>query len=183
MGEKQMTVYCMNLKDNRDSAKRNADVELKFRTCLEESMVAIGWAVPDAANTWEEYINISKPLHYGKGYSAAINNLQRMEKGDLVWVKNPVSKALYLVEITDDAPSVRNDLKELDICGYRKGVFYPVDKAQCGKALTERRLSVRGTLERVHKETRGDVCRETVRLLKKLKKAAKPANSSVNQTP
>lgn len=38
-----MTIWYMNLKDNRAVENRNADEELKFRICIEKSILAIGW--------------------------------------------------------------------------------------------------------------------------------------------
>lgn len=104
-------VYCMNLKDNRDVP--NHDKELKFRLCLEKSMIAIGWGVPKIVNTWEEYNKIAEHQHSNdRGYHIARNNFQKIKKGDLVWVKNPVSGERYLVEIKDEYPGIYHSLKE-----------------------------------------------------------------------
>lgn len=102
------TIWCMNLKDNRDeSNNRNWDGELKFRLCRERSMIAIGWCVPYVVNTWEEYKKIANDItFYGKGYVTARNNLERIKKGDLVWIKNPTTEDRYLVEIEDGHPGI-----------------------------------------------------------------------------
>lgn len=38
-----MNVWYMNLKDSRSVENRNADEELKFKICIEKSILAIGW--------------------------------------------------------------------------------------------------------------------------------------------
>ncbi len=165
------TIWCMNLKDNRDeSNNRNWDGELKFRLCRERSMIAIGWCVPYVVNTWEEYKKIANDItFYGKGYVTARNNLERIKKGDLVWIKNPTTEDRYLVEIEDGHPGIYGSLKEFDTCAYRKGKFYAVDNSLLIGALSAKRLRARYTLERVHEYTRGDTIKETIKLFKELK--------------
>lgn len=55
-----------------------------------------------------------------KAYSAAVNGLTKIEKGDLVWLKNPVSHERYLAQIVDDTPSMCCCLKDFDIYSCRK---------------------------------------------------------------
>lgn len=165
-----MTVWCMNLKDNRDGSKQNRDKELKFRLCLEKSMVAIGWAIPDTVNTWEEYREKAKEIWAGsEGYLTAATNLQDMKKGDLVWVRNPTERTLYLVEIIDDVPGIYSSLKEFDICGYRKGNFYFVEEERLPDELRGKKLRAIGTLERMHEDTRRDSYTATVKLFHAIK--------------
>lgn len=177
-----MTVWCMNLKDNRGGPKQNRDKELKFRLCLEKSMVAIGWAIPDTVNTWEEYRKKAKEIWAGnEGYLTAATNLQDMKKGDLVWVRNPTGRTLYLVEIIDDVPGIYSSLKEFDICGYRKGEFYLVGEEQLTDELRDGNLRARGTLERMHEDTRGDIRIATVKLFHALKAQANPVRTPVKK--
>lgn len=145
-----MHIWCMNLKDNRDKPKQNRDKELKFRLCRERSMIAIGWAVDGNVSSWEEY-KLLADIRYANytAYAVARNGLQSMEPGDLVWTRNPVTHEYYLVEITDGIPSITNDWKEFDICGYRNGTFYLVPGATLTGALSPGSLSARHTIERI----------------------------------
>ncbi len=165
-----MNVWCMNLKDNRDIDERNRDEELKFRLCRKKSIIAIGWAIPEDVFTWDEYI-IKADVVYAakKNYKTARNQLQRVEKGDLVWVKNPPKKAYFLVEITDDSPNVCNNLKEFDICGYREGIYYPIDNNLIKDELQPSKLKSLHAIELMSQEKRGATYNETIRLYNDLK--------------
>lgn len=169
-----MTVWCMNLKDNRDKSNhRNRDPELKFRICRERSMVAIGWGIPSATGTWEEYTNIADHLpSCDRGYRAARKNLELIQKGDLVWVKNPATGERYIVEIEDDCPRISDSLKGFDACAYRKGKYYAVKADSLTGALSAKPLRAGHTLERVHEQTRSSTIEATKELFKKLKATA-----------
>lgn len=161
-----MNIWCMNLKDNRNKPKQNRDKELKFRLCRKNSMVAIGWAVDGNVSSWEEYKRLAD-IKYANNtaYAAARNGLQNMEPGDLVWICNPVTHEYSLVEITDELPSTINDLKEFDICGYRKGRFYLIPDEKLTGALSPRCLSARHTIERIRIDGKRNASIKATKLL------------------
>lgn len=144
-----MNIWCMNLKDNRKENK-NADKALKFWLCKENDMIAIGWAVSENVQTWEEYKEIADDK-FGKdrAYKAAIHNISAMKKDDLVWVKNPVTSERYLAKILDEAPHICNQWKEKDICANRKVKYYEV-KSELPPSL--KRLNARWTIEKIHRD-------------------------------
>ena len=119
-----MNVWYMNLKDNRDAENRNSDDELKFRICIEKSILAIGWGFNANFEDWSEYKALADDYYKDdkddKAYSAAVNGLTKMQKDDLVWLKNPVSHERYLAQIVDDSPSMCCCLKDFDIYSCRK---------------------------------------------------------------
>lgn len=119
-----MNVWYMNLKDDRDAENRNSDDELKFRICIEKSILAIGWGFNANFEDWSEYKALADDYYKDdkddKAYSAAVNGLTKMQKDDLVWLKNPVSHERYLAQIVDDAPSMCCCLKDFDIYSCRK---------------------------------------------------------------
>lgn len=160
-----MNVWRMNLLDNRDEPNR--DIKAKFNTCKKNSFVAIGWAIEDVSS-WEEYKLLAGKKHQKKNFSGAIRGLERIHRGDLVWVINPESKERYIVEIEDETPSVCNGYEDLDICAYRKGTYYKVDesKVKGNSVLTINNIKARQTIER-----KSDAIKEeTVKLFKDLKK-------------
>lgn len=87
-------VYIVNLKDNRANHDKNDDV--KFETCIRNKIISIGWG--------------SEKSRENSNFKAAINNLRRMKKGDLVWARNPKNKNdIRLLKIAND-----------DVCDYMK---------------------------------------------------------------
>lgn len=145
-----MQIWCINLKDNRDKSKQNKNTGLKFQICRERCIVAIGWSVCDNVNTWEEYKHLADAEYANDtSYAAARNGIQSIKSGDLVWVRNPVTREYYLVEITDEAPSVANELRDFDICGYRRGNYYSIPNAMLTDALSPKMLSARRAVERI----------------------------------
>lgn len=160
------TIWCMNLKDNRDEPRRNRDMELKFRLCRERSMIAIGWAVEDDVNSWEEYI-LRADIKYqaDTAYATARKGLQSMKPGDLVWTQNPVTHEHYLVEITDKTPRIYGSLEEFDICGCRSGTFYLVPDAILTGALSSKNLSARHTIERIRIDGKRNASIEATKFL------------------
>lgn len=115
-----MNVWYMNLKDNRNLG-RNADEELKFRICIEKSILAIGWGFNANFEDWSEYKALADDYYRNDDrYSTAVYKLTDMKKDDLVWLKNPVSHERYLAQIVDDAPSMCCCLKDFDIYSCRK---------------------------------------------------------------
>lgn len=146
-----MKIWIMNLKDDRDEKARNNDDELKFRLCLEKSILAIGWGLDTNFDNWQAYRSVAD-LRYGNnyGYPSAVNALQEMECGDLVWTQNPVTHEHYLAQIVDNEPSFCCDLKEFDIFGCRKANFVYVDSQLLNKFdLSGGSLSGRHAIERV----------------------------------
>ncbi|MDE6435182.1 MAG: hypothetical protein K2L07_13240 [Lachnospiraceae bacterium] len=80
-------VYIVNLKDNRTNHDKNDDT--KFKDCIKKEIIAIGWGDSDSRKE--------------RSFKAAFNNFKRMEKGDLVWTKNPKTKnEFYLLEVDDE---------------------------------------------------------------------------------
>jgi hypothetical protein len=160
-----MNVWRMNLLDNRDEPNR--DIKAKFNTCKKNSFVAIGWAI-EGVSSWEEYKLLAGKKHQKKNFSGAINGLERIQRGDLVWVMNPESKERYIVEIEDETPSVCNGYEDFDICAYRKGTYYKVDesKVKGNGVLTINNIKALKTIE-----CKSDAIKEeTVKLFKDLKK-------------
>jgi hypothetical protein len=122
-----MTVWRMNLKDDRSIKDCNADKELKFRICLEKSILAIGWGLNATFDNWTEYKKFAD-WHYQDdiGYHTAVKYLKKMKRGDLVWIKNPVTDERYLAQIVDDVPSLCSYLKEFDMYSYRKANIFSI---------------------------------------------------------
>lgn len=81
-------VWVMNLKDNRGNGE-NKNFDEKFRFCYEHNILAIGWANSE----------------YDKndlGLKKAKNALCKMQRGDIVWVRNPYTGERYLCEVLND---------------------------------------------------------------------------------
>ena len=118
-------------------------------------------------SNWEEYKLLAGKKHQEKNFSSAIRGLERIQRGDLVWVMNPESKERYIVEIEDETPSVCNGYEDFDICAYRKGTYYKVDesKVKGNGVLTINNIKARQTIER-----KSDAIKEeTVKLFKDLR--------------
>lgn len=81
-------VWVMNLKDNRGDGKHKNSEE-KFRFCCEHNILAIGWAK-------------SEPDDDALGLKKAKNALYKMQRGDIVWVRNPHTGERYLCEVLND---------------------------------------------------------------------------------
>ena len=163
-----MEIWYMNLKDNRAVENRNADEELKFRICIEKSILAIGWGFCADFKDWSEYKFLAD-VRYGddKGYSAAVKGLTEMQKGDLVWLKNPVSHERYLAQILDDAPSLCCNLKDFDIYSCRKACIIPVSSEMLSQFnLLDKKDFARHAIERVKDQSIVD---ETVKLFAAIK--------------
>lgn len=168
-----MNVWCMNLKDNRDEDKRNKDAELKFRLCMEKEIIAIGWVVSEVVNSWQEYLDKANKARCNQNnFSTGTKALKRMKCGDLVWVKNPVSKEYYLVQITDNSPepSIYRNLMEFDICAYRRCRYWQVEPSFLIGALCRKNLSARRAIERMSMEKRNETIAATLALFEELKK-------------
>lgn len=114
-----MAVWRMNLIDNRKLGNRCKDQELKFRICIEKSIVGIGWGLNACFDSWEEYHTCADyRYHENKGYTTAANALKEMACGDLVWTQNPVTHERYLAQVLDSEPSLCCHLREfLFYCG------------------------------------------------------------------
>ena len=171
--EEERNIWCMNLKDRRPEGKRNRNEELKFLLCLEKSVVAIGWCVPDDVHTWEEYREIADKTYAGKdGYKTAVKALGGMRSGDLVWVKKPKDDVYILAEIADNYPGINLFLREFDICAYRRVRFYPDSDKERPKyaALTSDRLKALHTAECMGMEKRGETYRATLDLYGNMKR-------------
>lgn len=149
-----MIVWRMYLIDNRDESSRSNDTELKFRICLEKSMLGIGWCINGSFDSWKDYLQIADMVFdKSKGYSTAMNKIQEMAKGDLVWLQNPISRDYYIAQVCDDSPSLCCHLREFDLYSYRKAEIYPVDKDLIEKySLTDDDISGRHTIENIHKQ-------------------------------
>ena len=122
-----MNVWYMNLKDNRSIENHNADEELKFKICIEKSILAIGWGFDAIFYDWSQYKALADYYYRDyDGYRTAVKYLSDMQNGDLVWLKNPVTDESYIAQIIDDAPSLCCYLKEFDIYGYRKAKIFKI---------------------------------------------------------
>lgn len=137
------SVYIINLKDNRENHDKNDDI--KFETCMRNHIISIGWGS-------EEYRD-------NPSFKAAINNLNRMKKGDLVWTKNPKNKNdIRLLKIADDVvcDSLEAETHCLidDIVVARrieeKIICFPPEKLP--KEIEKKDIVARHTVERVHRK-------------------------------
>lgn len=71
-----MKIWRMHLKDKRDPENRCKDSELKFRICLEKSILGIGWGLNADIDSWEDYRKLAEHLYDEEsGYSTAVNGL------------------------------------------------------------------------------------------------------------
>ena len=115
-----MQVWIMNLKDNREDGNRPPDLEKsKFRFCLEQGIVGIGW-VDEAAQEAEN-----------PAFSRAEKALDAIAAGDLVWVRDPETKEYYLCQITAPAVTTREEeWNRQDIGRYCACTFFPVGTAE-----------------------------------------------------
>ena len=132
-------VYIVNLKDNRTNHDKNDDT--KFNSCMSEGIIAIGWKDADETN---------------RSFKTAINNLNRMEKDDLVWTKNPKTKSDFrLVRIIDDKVKKETDkaLIDKDICFSRKvEKIKDFSVGSLPNGLKKNDIVARRTAERVHRQ-------------------------------
>lgn len=148
-----MNIWYMNLKDNRNVG-RNADDELKFRICIEKSILAIGWGFNANFEDWSEYKALADDYYNDdKAYSTAVKKIAEMQNGDLVWLKNPVSHERYLAQIVDDAPSMCCCLKDFDIYSCRKASIIKISPELLKKFdLQDKKDHGRHTIEQVREQ-------------------------------
>lgn len=148
-----MKIWRMYLIDNRDEASRSKDSELKFRICLEKSILGIGWCINGSFDSWSDYLPVANHTYNKrKGYSTAVNKIQEMAKGDLVWIQNPISREYYIAQVCDDSPSLCCYLREFDLYSYRKAEIYPVNKDLFEKCGLTDSMSGRHTIENIHSQ-------------------------------
>lgn len=81
-------VWVMNLKDNRGTGE-NKNFDEKFRFCYEHNILAIGWANSEFGDD-------------NLGLKKAENALCKMQRGDIVWVRNSHTEERYLCEVLND---------------------------------------------------------------------------------
>lgn len=164
-----MTIWQMNLIDNREQGNRCKDKELKFCMCKEKSVLAIGWGLRAEFDSWQEYKNLADVFYKeNKGYVSAIAAIQKISCKDLVWTQNPVTNERYLTQVLDSLPSLCCNLREFDLFSCRKAKFYKVDGElleQCG--LSGQKLSGRQTIEQIHRQ---DIIDATVQLFESIKR-------------
>lgn len=92
-----MSIWIMNLKDNRDVGRISH--YLKHRICMHLSIVAMGWYCCNSAEA--------------KHAEERLNSLKR---GDIVWISNPGRNGYTIAVIEDDAITKEySDLHEADI--------------------------------------------------------------------
>lgn len=114
-------VWIINLKDNRkDGENLNSDV--KFNLCFANNIIGIGW-VSESYNS-----SIPKDTNHKK----ALNCLNEISKGDLVWVRNPQNKKYYICEVIGNCNNLvelkshfeENDISNIENC--KEVRFYEV---------------------------------------------------------
>ena len=162
-----MTIWRMNLIDNRESENRCKDPELKFRLCMEKSILGIGWGLNAAFDSWEDYRTLADyHYHENKGYTTAVNALKEMACGDLVWTQNPVTHERYLAQVLDDKPSLCCYLREFDLFSYRKMDIFQVgaELLDC-YGIPEKELSGRHTIEQIREQRLIDATKELFEFL------------------
>ena len=108
-------VYCMNLKDNRESDNLESSKE-KFDFCFKNEVVGIGWVSNE---------NHSEPE---SAFADAKKYLSALNSGDLIWIKKPYEDLYYIAEILDEKPFIPNDIRyaEHDLSYCRKCNFHKV---------------------------------------------------------
>lgn len=170
-GDNIMAVWRMNLIDNREPENRCKDPELKFRICVEKSILGIGWGLDAAFDSWEDYQTLAGYRYReDKGFSAAVNALKEMACGDLVWTQNPVTHERYLAQVLDNEPSLCCHLREFDLFSYRKADILRIDTGLLSRyGLSEERLSGRHTAERMHERLSVDATIHLSEFLKQSK--------------
>ena len=163
-----MTIWQMNLIDNREQENRCKDKELKFRICREKSVLAIGWGLNADFDYWRDYKNLADIFYKdSNGYLSAIAYIQKMAFKDLVWTQNPVTNEKYLARVVDEQPSLCCDLREFDLFSYRKAEFHRVDERLLEKhGLLGQKLSGRKTIEQIGRQ---NVIDATVQLFEAMK--------------
>ena len=162
-----MTIWRMNLIDNRESENRCKDPELKFRLCLEKSILGIGWGLNAAFDSWEDYRALADyHYHENKGYTTAVNALKEMACGDLVWTQSPVTHERYLAQVVDNKPSLCCHLREFDLFSYRKMDIFQVgaELLDC-YGIPEKELSGRHTIEQIREQRLIDATKELYEFL------------------
>lgn len=171
-----MTVWCINLKDNRDGkslpeGKRKTKEKIEY--CLTNKIIAIGWAPAETVNTsWEEYYRATEDYYANRpndlrGFHCAANAITRMKKGDLVWFKEDVNH-VHLFEIISVKPELENWKREIDVGPYRKvkekGLWTLAELMEYSKQFSK--LYARHTMEKLS-EKRADIIKVTKLLLLK----------------
>ena len=160
-----MTVWLMNLIDNRQVKNRNTDKELKFRICLEKSILAIGWGVSECPRDWAAYRALADQEHAAdSAYPTAVRNLQEMQKGDLVWLHNPVTQVYYLAQVTDDAPTLCCDFAAFDVFSCRRASIQKIaPKVLAAYGLANVKLYANRAIEQVRVQ---EIVDNTIRLFR-----------------
>ena len=160
-----MTVWMMNLIDNRQVKNRNTDKELKFRICLEKSILAIGWGVSECPRAWAAYRALADQEHAAdSAYPTAVRNLQEMQKGDLVWLHNPVTQVYYLAQVTDDAPTLCCDFAAFDVFSCRRASIQKIaPKVLAAYGLANVKLYANRAIEQVRVQ---EIVDNTIRLFR-----------------
>ena len=137
----QRKVWILNLKDNRGNGE-NKNTDVKFNLCCTNEILGIGWADEDYQSGKVKT----------RGYTRAKNCLDSIAVGDLVWVRNPVTKIYYICEVTAVITDLdwlkehfkNNDISQIKNC--RKAKFHEFgDKTALPENLTYRNLISRGT--------------------------------------
>ena len=155
----------MNLIDNRQVKNRNTDKELKFRICLEKSILAIGWGVSECPRDWAAYRALADQEHAAdSAYPTAVRNLQEMQKGDLVWLHNPVTQVYYLAQVTDDAPTLCCDFAAFDVFSCRRASIQKIaPKVLAAYGLANVKLYANRAIEQVRVQ---EIVDNTIRLFR-----------------
>lgn len=163
-----MTIWRMNLIDNRELENRCKDPELKFRLCMEKSILGIGWGLNAAFDSWEDYRALADYCyHENKGYTSAVNALQEMACGDLVWTQNPVTHERYLAQVLDNKPSLCCYLRKFDLFSYRQADIFQIDAELLVRyGLYGEEFSGRHTIERIREQRLIDTTMQLSKFLK-----------------
>lgn len=166
-----MAIWSMNLIDNRELGNCCKDPELKFRICMEKSILGIGWGLNAVLDSWEDYQTLAGYCYHGDtAYSTAVNALREMACGDLVWTQNPVTNERYLAQVIDNKPSLCCYLREFDLFSYRKADIFQIDTELLDRyVLSEKELSGRHTIERIRKQLLIDATMQLFKFLRKSK--------------
>lgn len=99
-----MHVWYMNLKDNRENAPKDGSIQ-KCNYCFQHNIVGVGWAVENERDLFKRMKKLEEhykntPDEYSKLVNA-LDHLNEIEVGDLVWVHNFVDGKYYILRISD----------------------------------------------------------------------------------
>ena len=87
-----------------------------------------------------------------------------MQKGDLVWLHNPVTQVYYLAQVTDDAPTLCCDFAAFDVFSCRRASIQKIaPKVLAAYGLANVKLYANRAIEQVRVQ---EIVDNTIRLFR-----------------